>query len=180
MQVFLIAAMTLDGYIARSATERSFDWTTPEDKVFYISKIKEAMHMVLGSTTLKTFSKFPRGMTCYIYTRHPKQFSREGLSQAAVFEPTNEPPQALVQRLKAAGVEKLAICGGATIYSQFLAAGVVNKIYLTIEPILFGQGVRLFSNEVMEQRLQLVKSEKLNDTGTVLVEYDVLPSTHAS
>jgi dihydrofolate reductase len=174
MEVFLIAAVTLDGYIGRSATDRSFDWTTPEDKKEYVAKIKLAQHLVIGNTTLRTFKKFPPGTICHIYTKNPESFSSEGLSLAASYFPTNESPRDLVNRLEQAGVKQLAICGGASIYQMFLAAGVVQKLYLTIEPIMFGQGVKLFSNLPISQKLQLTASRRLNDQGSMWLEYDVL------
>ncbi len=176
MEVFILAAVTLDGYIGRSAGERSFDWTTDEDKAIYIAKIKEAKHLVFGSTTLDAIKRFPIDTTVYVYTHNPADFSTEGRSQAAIYQPTGETPQQLVERLADAGVQQLAICGGASIYQQFLAAGVVTKLYLTVEPILFGQGIKLFGGQVSERRLKLVESRVLNEHGSVWLEYDLLPS----
>jgi dihydrofolate reductase len=176
MEVFLIAATTLDGYIGREANDRSFDWTSPEDKQFYIEKIKAAKHLVIGNTTLQSFRLFPRGTVCYIYTRDPSKFSAEGRSQAATYQPTTESPQALVARLEKEGVQQLAICGGASIYQLFMAAGVVTKIYLVIEPVLFGKGIKLFGDLPQECKLQLEKSTVLNQQGTVLLEYTVCTS----
>lgn len=173
MEVFLIAAMTLDGYIGRSETDRSFDWTTSEDKVEYIAKIKQAQHLVMGATTLKTFQKFPPGTVCHVYTRNPADFKTEGLSQAATYFPTNNAPIDLVAELASQGVAQLAICGGASIYQQFLAAGVVTKIYLTIEPIMFGDGIKLFGPTTAGKKLQLVSSRQLNDQGSLWLEYTV-------
>ncbi len=175
MEVFAIAALTLDGYIGRSATERSFDWTTPEDKAAYIAKIKEAKHLVMGSTTLRSVRRFPVGTTVHVYTRQPDSFDLTQLSQAAAYQPTNESPQQLVTRLEAAGVEQLAICGGASIYQQFLAAGVVTKLYLTIEPTLFGKGIRFFGEFDREYDLQLLEQKRLNDHGSIWLEYQLTP-----
>jgi dihydrofolate reductase len=50
--------MTLDGFIGRS--DRVFDWTTPEDKLGYVTK-EVAQHLVMGSTTLRTVQRFPQG-----------------------------------------------------------------------------------------------------------------------
>ena len=173
MEVYLIAAMTLDGYIGRSATDRSFDWTTPEDKAAYIAKIKTTKHLVMGHTTLKTIKRFPQGTICHVYTRQPDQFDAAGLSQAAEYQPTTESPEVLVARLKTQGVSQLAICGGSSIYNQFLAAGVVTKLYLTIEPILFGGGVRLFSTLPASCELKLLTSQTLNSRGSLWLEYAV-------
>lgn len=174
MEVFLIAAMTLDGYIGRSESDRSFDWTTPEDKAEYIAKIKAAKHLVMGATTLKTVHRFPKETVCHVYTRKPADFSSAGLSQNAIYQPTNQSPVELVTKLKQTGVEQLAICGGASVYQQFLAAGVVTKLYLTIEPIMFGGGIRLFGPANADQKLQLTSSRKLNDQGTLWLEYEVI------
>ena len=173
MEVFLIAAVTLDGYIGRSETDRSFDWTTPEDKVEYVAKIKKAKHLVMGSKTLKTFQKFPPGTICHVYTQHPADFKTEGLSQAASYFPTNVAPEVLMAELAVQGVAEVAICGGASIYQQFLAAGVVTKIYLTVEPILFGSGIKLFGATTAGKKLQLVSSRKLNDVGSLWLEYEI-------
>jgi len=173
MEVFLIAAMTLDGYIGRSETDRSFDWTTPEDKAEYVAKIKQAQHLVLGAKTLKTVQKFPLGTVCHVYTRQPLDFKTEGLSSAASYLPTNAAPEVLVAELVAQGVSQLAVCGGASIYQQFLAAGVVTKIYLTVEPILFGSGIKLFGAATAGKKLQLVSSRQLNDSGSLWLEYSI-------
>lgn len=175
MEVFAIAALTLDGYIGRSATERSFDWTTPEDKAAYIAKIKESRHLVMGSTTLQSVRRFPKDTTIYVYTRHPESFDPTQRSQAATYQPTNESPQQLVTRLAAAGVEQLAICGGASIYQQFLAAGVVTKLFLTIEPTLFGKGIRFFGEFDQEYDLQLIEQKQLNEHGSIWLEYALTP-----
>lgn len=175
MTVFLIAAMTLDGYIGRYAGERSFDWTTEEDKQAYIAKIKQSKHLVMGHTTLRGIKRLPVGTTVYVYTKQPADFSAEGLSTAATYQPTTESPNQLVARLAAAGVQELAICGGASIYQQFLAAGVVSKLYLTVEPSMFGGGVRLFGEQAPEKQLRLVESKQLNAHGSMWLEYDVLP-----
>jgi dihydrofolate reductase len=79
----------------------------------------------------------------------------------------------LVTRLAADGIHQLAICGGASIYQQFLAAGVVNKLYLTVEPILFGSGIRLFNETTVDKKLQLISSRCLNDQGSLWLEYQL-------
>ena len=80
-------------------------------------------------------------------------------------------PAVLVQELSERGYDQVAICGGSTIYAMFMRAGVVNTLYLTMEPVLFGQGMNLFNQEV-DKRLTLVSTTKLEDN-TLLLEYGV-------
>jgi riboflavin biosynthesis pyrimidine reductase len=89
-------------------------------------------------------------------------------------ETTTEEPSALVRRLENEGVETLAVCGGAAIYDMFLRAGVVDEVYATIEPVLFGEGVKLLSDELSVQ-LELLNIDRPNDS-TLFLHYRVLSS----
>ena len=171
MIVFLLAAITADGYIGRSDTDRSFDWTSVEDKKFYVDSIKRARAIVMGAKTFATFTRYPRGSKYVIYTHHPEDFSNPK-PDVIEAEYTKESPEIIIQKLKDENYSEVAICGGSSIYSMFLKAGLINKIYLTVEPKLFGKGVPLF-NENLEVNLRLVRTENLSDQ-TVLLEYDVL------
>jgi dihydrofolate reductase len=87
-------------------------------------------------------------------------------------EVVSDTPADLIKRAAAQGYSELAVCGGASIYTMFLQAGVVDKLYLTIEPILFGQGLPLFDQQ-LEVKLELVELHRLSDQTTML-EYQVL------
>lgn len=165
MKVFLIAAITVDGFIGRSASHMA-DWTSPEDKKLFVAKTKEAGIMVMGSKTFATIGRALPGRKTIVYTSNPEAF----LAQENV-EATNESPAELIARLEQSGAASLAICGGASVYSLFMEAGVVDELYLTVEPLAFGTGVPLFGNS-LETQLDLLSSEKLN-SNTVLLHYAV-------
>ena len=163
--MFLIAAITVDGFIGRSADHLA-DWTSPEDKKLFIAKTKEAGVMVMGSKTFSTIGRALPGRKTIVYTSRPESFA-----PLENVEATNESPAELVARMEQAGAAGLAICGGASIYSLFMEAGVVDELYLTVEPLAFGTGVPLFGNS-LEDQLELLDSEKLNGN-TVLLHYAV-------
>jgi dihydrofolate reductase len=166
INTFIIAALSADGFITPPSefSSLSTTWTSAEDKKFFIEKTKEARVFVMGSTTFETFGARPlKNRRNIIYSRNKKY---EGA------ETTSEDPKDLVQRLEKEGHAQVAICGGSSIYSQFLKAGIVNKIYLTIQPVIFGQGINLFDQPI-HKNLKLENSEKLGDN-TVLLEYSVI------
>lgn len=167
MKVFLIAAVTADGFIART-NDQPADWTSKEDKKVFVRLTKEAGHMVMGSRTFKTIGRALPERQTIVYTAHPEGFS--GLDDPAI-QITDEDPTELVARLKAEGANGLAICGGAQIYSLFAQAGVLDEVYLTVEPVFFGTGVPLFSQE-LEVRLELMESQNLSDD-VLLLHYRV-------
>lgn len=171
MEVILLAAVSADGFIARSTNDRSFDWTSPEDKKFYVDTIKSADAVVISSRSFSVIKKFPRGLTFAVYTRKPDDFINHRPDVIKAF-PTQDSPQQLIQKLQKSGFKKIVIAGGSSIFNLFLKAGVVNQLFLTVEPILFGQGVNLL-NQLVNIKLKLVKSVHLSSQ-TILLEYDVL------
>lgn len=138
MKVTLIAAISADGKIAEKADQSSLDWTSKEDTKFFIDKTKEAGTVVMGRKTFATINKPLKGRRVIVLTRDP---SKEQPMPGVEF--TNSEPTVLVRQLESEGVAELALAGGSSIYGQFLQAGLVTDIYLTIEPVLFGGGVPL-------------------------------------
>nr|AIA14429.1 Dihydrofolate reductase [uncultured bacterium] len=162
MKVFIIAAATADGFIARN-DHQHIDWTSQEDKKFFVNMTKESGVMVMGGNTYRTFRNPLPGRRHIVYTR--------GEVKGEAFEKTTENPQDLIKRLKQEGYTSIAIIGGSSIYSMFLDAGAVTDIYLTIEPLLFGEGVKLFDS-TLDTKLELKSSKNLNDD-TILFHYKV-------
>jgi dihydrofolate reductase len=163
MRVFIIAAVTADGFIGRDSRHLA-DWTSPEDKKLFVELTKEAGVMVMGSNTFATIGRA-------LPDRRNLVYSRQQIDQPGI-EVVTEPPEELLRRLEREGHDSVAICGGQTIYDMFLQAGLVNELYLTIEPILFGTGVPLMHSAISAQ-LQLKEVKKLNDN-TVMVHYEVV------
>jgi dihydrofolate reductase len=160
MKCFIIAAQSADGFIAKDSSHAAF-WTSKEDKHRFIELTKQAGVVVMGSTTYKTLPRALKERRNIIYTRSNEVF--EGA------ETTQESPLELLTRLHAEGHHQVAICGGSQIYTMFAKAGLVEKIYLTIEPIIFGKGISLFSEDLL---LQLkLESHVKTEGGTLLLEY---------
>ncbi len=142
MKITLIAAISADGKIAQSSNHLSLDWTSKEDTRFFVEKTKEVGAVVMGRKTFETIGR-------PLKDRRTIVMSSTGGSETEKFEGrdgvewTRETPAELVARLSAKGLAGLAVCGGATVYSQFLAAGLVDELFLTVEPVLFGAGVPL-------------------------------------
>lgn len=169
MNVFIIAAVTADGFIGKNSGH-SADWTSKEDKQLFVRLTKEAGVMVMGSTTFKTIGRALPGRKTIIYSSKPEAFA----DMEGDIEVTSESPQKLVTRLEGEGYSSLAICGGAQIYSLFLGANVVDELYITIEPIIFGKGVPLFSSPLSVQ-LELLEQSMLGEQSVLLhykVKYD--------
>jgi dihydrofolate reductase len=53
---------------------------------------------------------------------------------------------AMKQAKAAAGTEDVAIAGGANVINQYLAAGLIDELWLHITPVTIGSGQRLFKD----------------------------------
>ncbi|HTA05910.1 MAG TPA: dihydrofolate reductase family protein [Solirubrobacteraceae bacterium] len=59
---------------------------------------------------------------------------------------TNGISAALEQATAAAGDKDVAIAGGADVAQQYLTAGLIDELRLSVVPVLLGGGARLFDN----------------------------------
>lgn len=56
------------------------------------------------------------------------------------------PHEALDRAAEAAGGRDVRVGGGATVVRDFLAAGLVDQLHVSIAPILLGRGIRLWDD----------------------------------
>jgi len=166
MNVFIIAAITADGFIGRDSAHYSVGWTSREDSKMYARKTKESGVMVMGSRTFATMGRALPGRKSVVYTSQPETLA--GLENV---EATSESPADLLRRLADEGYSSVAICGGSSIYRQFLSSGHVDEVYLTVEPVFFGKGLSLF-DEAVDATLHLVETKQLSQD-TVQLRYTV-------
>ncbi len=161
MKVFIIAAVTADGFIGRDSGHTA-DWTGSEDKKVFVRLTKEAGTMIMGSRTFDTIGRALPGRRNIIYTSRSEAYADvEGV------ETTNESPTELITRLEEEGVQSVAICGGTSIYDMFMRSGLVTELYLTVTPVVFGTGVRLFTSSLSSQ-LELLENTTLGDDAVLL------------
>jgi dihydrofolate reductase len=159
---FIIVAVTADGFIAKNPNHAAM-WTSKDDKKRFVEITKRAGVVVMGETTFKTLPKPLKDRVNIVYS-FDKTF--EGA------EVTQKSPADLIQELDSRGFKEIAICGGSSIYTMFMKSGLIKKLYLTIEPIIFGAGMKLF-NEDIDMKLKLV-NRTVGESGSLLLEYDVV------
>jgi dihydrofolate reductase len=164
MEVFLIAALTLDGFLGRDEQHSSINWRSQADADFFISKTKEARSVVMGSRTFLTMKRPMPGRKHFVLTSDPSKFEQYDSEQVLAMTAT---PQEVVDQAIKDGFEQLAICGGSSVYTQFVEADLVDRFYLTIEPLFFGEGIGLL-NKPMSKHLKLVAVHQISDQSIVL------------
>jgi len=174
MRTVLIAAQSLDGFIAKH-TGPGTAFTSPEDKVHFRAAVADFDVGVLGGETYRVSRGAVRARAAgaqlrVVMTRSPERYAAEAIP--GLLEFTAAAPAALAGELRARGFRRCAVLGGGQIHSLFLAAGLVDEIWLTIEPLLFGGGTPLLAQPA-DVRLELRALEKLA-ADTLLAKYRVV------
>nr|AIA13702.1 RibD C-terminal domain protein [uncultured bacterium] len=168
MKIMLLAAVTLDGKIARN--ELHFvDWTSKEDKKLFFNTSKRAGVIILGNNTYKTLPIPLRGRLHVVLTRTPE----EKESMPGAVEYTDRSPEEIVADLEARGYTEAVLTGGAQINALFLKSKLVDEVWLTVEPLIFGAGIDLFRGVEFDERATLIHVERLNEGGTVHLRYSL-------
>lgn len=175
MEVFIIFAKTLDGFIARTKNQSSFTWTSREDKLWYREQTKMAGAVIFGRTTYETFNKPIPHCLNLIYTRSQADELAKitmanlmKLKGKTTVMTTKLPPGEIKDKLNTAGFTGLSVSGGSEVYTTFIKAKIVDKLFITIEPIVFGQGINPFSESLELERFTLNKIHKLNQDSLCL------------
>jgi len=107
-----------------------------------------------------------------ILTRNPGRYSANAVPGKLEF--SNESPQQLVKQLENKGFKQMLLLGGGTINALFLKESLVDELYLTLEPRIFGKGKTLVREGEFEVLLELMNIKRLNQSGTLLLKYKIL------
>ncbi len=159
--------MTADGYITKHE-DGLVNWTSKEDKKHFSQITKDTGVVIYGNKTFQTFNKPLPDRLNIVLTRTP-DVSR---NIKGVLEFTNQSPEVILEDLAQRGYEKVVLGGGSAINSLFLNCNLIDEMYITIEPKIFGAGKRLFDDIHKDIALELIDSSPLNDN-VILLHYRV-------
>lgn len=175
MKIILVAVSSINGKITRGNNSHVSEWSSPEDGNYFFSLIKANNLIVMGSKTYeasKPVIKLVPEKLRIVFSHKPEKYEHEKVSGQLEF--TNEPARNLVERLEKKGLTQMLLVGGGDINAMFLKADLVDEVYLTIEPKIFGEGRILVKEDAIEIDLELLSVKKLNKKGTILLKYKVI------
>ena len=158
--VTLHMVSSLDGFIAKN--DNSVSWLECPGSVYEAG----------ASISEEEIAAFVKTIDCYVLGSRTYEHALElgwphGDTPAVVvtsrqLQPARKSVEFYSGDLKTLVDEKLApryrniwLVGGAMLCQRFLELGLVDKIMLTIAPVLLGDGLRLFGGSLAEQRWNL-------------------------
>ncbi len=178
------AAQTLDGYIAEA--DDNLDWLLGYEGHYekadsdaqmggYDAFYEEIGALVSGSVTyewvLDHIDEWPyAGKPCWVLSsRELPKPEGEGVDVTIV---SGEIPELIEKMLASARDRDLWILGGGNIASQFADHGLIDRVEVTVVPVVLGEGKPLFDRRLPGGPMQLVSARAFS-SGMVGLTYEV-------
>ena len=153
-KIWIYIAASLDGFVANE--DGSIDWLPENPKSSYNAFYKSVDTVIMGKTTyeqVRTFGEYPyKDKKSFVFTSASKskddnvkfvsnleKFARDGFPGTG---------------------KNIWLVGGSKTIASFLNIGIVDKIIVTVIPVLLGKGIPLFQNIEKQKKLKLVKTER--------------------
>ncbi len=172
MKIIVIFVTTIDGKITKWGDPHVMRWSSPEDQKYFRTIWNESPLIVMGSGTFDfdPIKPSPKSLL-HIMTQNPEKYLKYQVPGELEF--SSETPEELVKRF-GAQFEQMLVAGGPHIATSFFKAGLVDELWLTLEPKIFGKGGNFVVDEELDVNLKLINVEKINDRGTMIAKYEVV------
>ena len=166
-------AMSLDGFIAGPKGE--YDWIVMDPDIDFAALMRRFDTFLIGRKTFEAIRRMgdaapaTPGIKNIVFSRTlrpadcPKSMT---LSDDA---------EGLVADLRKQPGKDIALFGGGELFRSLLAAGLVDEVSFGVVPVLLGGGIPLLPSPAERARLKLKGHRVYEKTGTVALEYDILP-----
>lgn len=156
MKVILYMAITVNGIIAKEDDDTS--WISKEEWDSYSAAVRSAGCLVVGSRTYRILTKQPE----FIELRDAKLVvvSNEDFDTVAPNHFVAHSPKEALDLLK--DFKEVIVAGGGIANGSFMEEKLIDEIYLDIEPIALGRGIKLFDDKNFEAQLQLLRVKNVS------------------
>jgi dihydrofolate reductase len=168
MKTILYLGQTINGYIADK--KDSTPWSKEEFAAFH-STITKAKNIMVGRKTYEIMRKYGEFKKCgnpftVIITKSQKFKPADKLAIASA-------PSHALKILKSKGFEVAFMSGGSTVATSFMKEGLIDEIWIDIEPLIFGKGIPIFQESKLNIKLRMIKTTKISKN-TIQLRYKVL------
>jgi dihydrofolate reductase len=173
MKVVLLYVASLDGKLTKWEQTTVHEWTSPEDAAHF-QKIRDNSNLiVMGIQTFLDVQPTPtNGTLRIVMTKDADMYAKKTVPGQLEF--SKELPEQLIKRLEKEGYKELLLVSGQKLTTAFFQKNLIDEVWITIEPKIFGTGKSLITEEPMDISLRLLSSKQLNENGTLLLHYKVL------
>lgn len=168
MKVTLYMAVTANGLIAKP--DDNTDFTSKEDWKSFKEICERTKAVIVGRRTYETMLEDPAlfwpRCSYYVLTSRALESSIKNVTFL------NKSPQEVLKIIESEGFTEACVAGGSKLNSSFMKEGLIDEIFLDIEPTIFGQGLPLFAPANFEFKLDLLEVKNLS-AQTIQLRYKI-------
>lgn len=176
MKVILVFVSTLNGKITKGDDPEVTSWSSKNDQDYYGKIWKDSSLIIMGSNTYNdNVIKPSKGRLIVVMTGNPDLYINHKVPHQLEF--SDNSPSDLTAFYDKTGFEQMTVVGGSKVATSFLRENLVDELWLTIEPRMFGKGHNLIADDPLEIYMQLLSYEKVNEQGTLITRYSILKTS---
>ncbi|MEK9178529.1 MAG: dihydrofolate reductase family protein, partial [Patescibacteria group bacterium] len=160
MKVILINVSSLDGRFTKWKGKNIYEWSSKEDFEFFQKTKMSNNLIVMGSTTFDHVRKIDKAglkpekeRLRVILTKNPSKYKKFEIPGQMEFR--IDSPRELVKHLEERGFKQMLLVSGGAVANSFLKDGLVDELWLTLEPRIFGSGKSLAEGADLDVKLKL-------------------------
>ncbi|HSW97748.1 MAG TPA: dihydrofolate reductase family protein [Candidatus Saccharimonadales bacterium] len=179
IKITAVTVASLDGRFTKGTEKNVYHWSSPEDFAQFSHIRSQHNLIIMGSGTFEYAMKYQEsGLKAekerlrVVMTKYPEKYTQYEIPGQIEF--TDESPEKLIVRLENEGYTRLLFLGGHNLLASFLEEDLIDELFITIEPRIFGMGSILSTSKDVDTQLQLIESKQLNSQGTLLLHYNVI------
>lgn len=173
-KIVYYVAMSLDAYIVGPGNDVSKFVAAGPGVEQYLADLKDYDTVIMGRKTYEfgyDFGLIPGQpayphMKHYIFSDHLEL--RERHEKVEVVTPDIE----FIKDLKKGKGSDIYLCGGGVFAGWLLNNQLIDELKIKLNPILLGEGVRLFENTTVSCRLQEKEMNSYSD-GLMIIHYSI-------
>jgi dihydrofolate reductase len=163
-------AMSLDGYIAGPNGE--YDWIVHDPEMDFAAMMEPFDTFLIGRKTFEMMLRARKdkpiaGIRYIVISRTLKQSDYPRVI-------VRSDAENVVRELREEPGKDIAIFGGGELFRSLLAAGLVDRVAVSLIPVLLGGGIPLLPPPAAPAQLKLRKQRLYQKSGILGLEYDVL------
>jgi dihydrofolate reductase len=178
MKVTLINVSSIDGKLTKGTRNNIYEWSSPEDFAHFKQTLSQHNLIVMGSGTFNHVKdnetaglKPEKERLRIILTSKPETYKQYAVPGQMEF--SDETPTKLINRLEKLGYKQMLLVSGGKVATSFFKANLIDDLWITIEPKIFGTGEPLVQEEAFDISLQLFETKRLNENGALLLKYRI-------
>jgi dihydrofolate reductase len=168
--VTLFIATSLDGYIA--GPDDDLSWLFTDADYGFSSFFDEVDALVMGRGTydvVRQFGEWPYSGKKTVVVSRSSDF--ESVTPNTTVYSQDLP--SLVRLLSESGSKAVWLVGGGELVRSFLELGLIDRITVSLHPVLLGKGIALFPGGFPKTML-VFENSRTYETGLVQLNYHVM------